>query len=234
MAYKSDKSPDWVARAIAANPVAKLDNGNFTSGPVRLSWPNIFSRGKAMNEGEEGKFGAAILFPVGVNLLVLQQAALECAKEKFSGNFSANGQPFGLHFPFRDQGEKERFDGYVPGQIFMTCVSGQQPPCVDQSLRPLTDESKVYPGVWAIVSLNAFSWDRKVKKGVSFGLQSVMIVSDDVRWGATADPNADFAKVNPVETDTSYSGAAAFGQTPGTVGASPEDTEAAARRALGL
>lgn len=234
MAYKSDKSPKWIQEAVAANPVTKLDNGNFTSGPVRLSWPNIFSKGKPMDDNSEGKYGTAVLFPAGVNLDILQQAALGCAKEHFAGSFNAQGQPSGLHFPFRDQQEKERFDGYVAGSIFLTCTSGQRPPCVDHNLQPITDEERVYPGVWAIISMNVFSWDRKVKKGVSFGLQSVMIVANDLPLGSIADPSADFARVKPIETDTQYSGAEKFGQTPGSTLTPVEDAEAASRRALGL
>ncbi len=232
--HKSDKSADWVQRACAANPVTLLDNGNFTSGPVRLSWPFIFERGKPMDDSGEAKFSASIMFPIGVNLDVLQVAALACAKENFAGNFDQSGQPFGLHFPFRDQVVKQNFDGYVPGAIFMTCSSGQRPPCVDANLQNIVDTNKVYPGVWAIVSLNCYSWDRKVKKGVSFGLQSVMIVSDDCPLGGVADPQADFAKIRPIETDTNYQGAAKFGASSNTTPAPVGDMDADTRRLLGL
>lgn len=231
--FKSDKSEDWVKRACAANPIALLDNGNYTSGPVRLSWPNIFEKGKPMDEGAEGKYGSVILFPAVVNLDLLQIAVLNCAKENFASNFGADGQPFGLHFPFRDQQVKQHIDGYVPGSIFLTLPSGQRPPCVDHNLQNIIEESRVYPGVWAIVSMNVFSWDRKVKKGVSFGLQSVMIVADDLPLGSVADPAADFARVQKIGTDTQYSGAAAFGMSPNTT-LPANDPEAETRRLLGL
>ena len=37
--------------------------------------------------------------------------------------------------------------------------------------------------MWVMATLRAFAFDAKMKKGVSFGLQSIMKIADDVELG---------------------------------------------------
>ena len=67
--------------------------------------------------------------------------------------------------------------------------ANQAVPCVDARLAPIVDPNKVYPGVWAICTIRSFAYDKGVNRGVSFGLQAVMIVADDTNIGGTASAN---------------------------------------------
>src|SRR5690606_14872529 len=52
----------------------------------------------------------------------------------------------------------------------------------------------VYPGVWAICAINRYTFNDPRKKGVAFGLQSVMIIGDDTALGGGApDPSKTMA-----------------------------------------
>ena len=42
----TNMTPDWIARALKSNPCVLLESGNLRTCPVRLSFPNIFSRSK--------------------------------------------------------------------------------------------------------------------------------------------------------------------------------------------
>lgn len=207
----------WLAEALRLNPVtACLDangqpDGNFRTCPVRLSWINLFEpeKPKRQNDGTMsagGKFGTDLLFPVGADLSLLQNVAIQLAYQKKPEAY-VNGQFYGIHLPFRDQAEKcMKAEGYMPGGIFFAVKSKFQP----QVLMPgatgadgrvqwqvVTDPKKVYPGVWAICTINPFWFDQGVKKGVSFGLQNVCIISDDQQFGGGGgrDAQRDFAGV---------------------------------------
>ena len=115
------------------------------------------------------------------------------------------GQYYGLHSPFRDQAEKtvgKNTRGYTPGGLMLTCSSNFQPVVVDRNMNPIVDEKRVYSGVWAFVSMNVYSYGiktNKPKKGVGFGLVSVMIIADHDHLDNGApvvDPRTQFGGVN--------------------------------------
>lgn len=213
---KDSRVPEkWIRDMCAANPIQPVfvvdektgqasHNGNYTTGPVRLSWPNLFKRGKNLNNpNEEGKFGTTLLFPptACVDFKPLQDAIGRILAEKFSSHYNAaTGSYYGVQMPFRDQGEKMKFGGYQPGSVFMTCTSNFQCQVVDTNNNPIVDERRVYPGVWAICAINPYHYGIapvQPKKGVAFGLQSVMIIGDDNSFqGGGSDPRKDFAKVS--------------------------------------
>ena len=216
MSAKTRMTASWIAQAMAANPCKQLigedgkPNGLYRSCPVRLGWPNIFKPGKA-DEGKEPKYGAAVLFPMGADIAILQNAAAQKAVEAFPDKI-VGGQFVGLHFPFRNQAEKANLEGYEPGAFFFNASTKFKPQCmgfINGVLSPIVDESKVYPGVWAILTMNVYSFADVRKKGVSFGLANVLLIADDERFGGGAsDPHKDFAGV-AVDATTDFSAAMA-------------------------
>lgn len=187
---------ETVSRWLASNPcrpvLDKAGNptGEYITCPVRMSFPNVTKKGKPIEEGKEPRHSLTLLFPHGADLSVLKKAATDAVLAKWPN------PPASLTSPFRDQGEKKHLDGYVEGAIFMTASGDRKPYFVDQRMAPMTDDSKEYPGAWAIVTLRPFVYDKGVKKGVSFGLQGVMFVADDTQLGGGgSDPNTAFAGV---------------------------------------
>ena len=225
----SNVSEAWIAEQMRTNPPRLLPNGNVFSGPVRLSFANIFKPGKPNEEGGEGKFGASLLFPPGTDFTVFNAVWLKAAKEGFPQNWDAQGQPVGLHSPFHRQDEKaigpKPMAGYTPGAIYFACTSKFQPPVVDGTVPPrqvgdktefvtVTDESRAYSGVWAFVTVNTFKYGPpRPKKGIAFGLQTVMLIADDTKLGGGGgNPTTDFAGVTITATANV---AEKFGALPG-------------------
>ena len=194
-------NPQWLAEQMRANPPRVLPNGNIFSGPVRLAFANIFKPGKPNNEGGEGKFGAALLLPPGTDTKVFQEAWVAAAKVGFPQNWDAQGKPVGLHIPFHRQDEKafgpKPLAGYTPDCVVFSVTSKFKPPVVDVNMNPIVDETRVYSGVWAFVSMNTFKYGPpNPKKGISFGLQTVMIIADDTKLsGGGGNPQTDFADI---------------------------------------
>lgn len=206
-------SPQWIADALRMNPVTQLDDDNFRTCPVRLSWVDLFTTGKPMKRDDgtvaEGKYSTMILFPLGADTSLLEQKAIDLAYQKAPESY-INGQFHGVHLPFRDQAEKcMKLQGFVPGAKFMTVGSKFQPQVLmpgpigaDGRVQwmPVTDPKKAYPGVWAICTINRYWFDVGKKKGVSYGLQNVCLISDDQQFGGGGgrDAQKDFGGVSVV------------------------------------
>jgi Protein of unknown function (DUF2815) len=208
----TNMTDEWIKAALAKNPCVKLSNGNIRTCPVRLSFPWLFKQSKPIPPNTEGKFGATLLFPLGADLSVLKQEAGQCAIDKWGAKMPK------LRSPFLEQDEYvDRYPGYVEGGVMIRATANQKIPTVDQNLSPIVEEEKVYPGVWAIVTVRAFAYDQAVNKGVSFGLQSVMIIADDQNIGGTgsANPQKDF---EGVKVDANLNPSALFGAEGPTAG----------------
>lgn len=197
----STLNDNMLREAMAKNPPRVLDNGLIFSGPVRLAFVNLFRPAKPNEPGKEGKYGAALLFPPGTSMAVFSQAWTQAAKEAFPQNWDANGNPVGLHLPFHDQAEKavgaKPYAGYTPGAITFAVSSKFKPTIVDGNQNPIVDEDRVYAGCWAYVAMNTYKYGPpQPKKGISFGLQSVMFLADDQKLaGGGVDPKQAFGHV---------------------------------------
>jgi ssDNA-binding protein len=216
MMKDSKIDPRWVQEQMRANPPSLRPNGDIFSGPVRLSFPNLEKPGKPGDDGGDGKYGASLLFPPGTDMGLFSKLWFEKAREAFPKNFDQNGNPVGLHSPFHDQGDKafsaKPLAGYTPGAIYMAATSKFKPTVVDGSMNLIVDYARVYPGVWAFVTLNAYSYKNK-KTGVAFGLQQVMIIADDTKLaGGGGDPKQAFGDIKITAASNI---AARFDQVPG-------------------
>lgn len=231
----------WIANAVSRNPFWEApadaaNAGNIRSCPVRLSFCHLFKPQAAMEQGRPDKFVTTLLIPHGADLTIPRGAASRVAFEKWPNLGQPGGvQVAGLHSPFKDQGEKAQFEGYNPGAFCITAASERRAPVVDMRGAPIVEPEKVYPGVWAFVTIRPFAFETRhptsqavLKRGVSFGLQSVMILVDDKELGGGGgDPATDFAGINVEGLSPEFSAGAAFNQGAGV------DPLAAAAQAAG-
>lgn len=207
----SDMDPKWVEEMWAKFPCQKVidangqPNGNYRTGPVRGSFLNVFARGKPVPPATQGKFTATALFPPAADLTVLKTAATEAALAKWPTAGQVGGPT--LHTPFRQQADKANIEGYTPGGIFVVGVADQrQPYIVDARGAPIVDQNEAQSGFWYLMVLRPFVFDSGLKKGVSFGLNGLMMIAKDRTFGGGgSNPAADFAGVS---IDTSAQAAA--------------------------
>lgn len=199
----------WIQQTMAAVPMQRIIdpktgnfNGDILTGPVRLAFENIWELPKK-REGQtnDPKYGATLLFPPNQNFQIMYEEYYKLCAQHFPEYYVAQTQQYaGLNSPFRDQAEKIKFSGFTPGCVFMACTSKFKPPVVDNRMNPVIDRSKLYSGVWAICAVNPYVYGKnppQPKKGVSFGLQSIMIIGDDTKFsGQGPDAKEHFAGVN--------------------------------------
>lgn len=227
----SAKSAEWVAKMVAENPIRKIVNpqtgawdGNVLTCPVRLSFFDnslhkmVYGKNDDGTAKQFGSFEVQILFPPCATPQVdqvLRPLVRDMEFASFPKNFGPDGNSFGLHSPFRNQGEKQNYAGFTPGGVLIRAQTQYKPPVVDTANNPIVDESRAYPGVWALVSVNLFHYPKnaakfKGKRGVNFGLQAVMVIADDTKLGGgtAVNPATQFAGV---KIDAAFDPASAFG-----------------------
>lgn len=180
-------------------------NLKVVTGKVRLSFPNLF-KARAAEEGQDPKFSVEILVPKADTKTIAKiraaqngAAATEKGKKALgdsvptwgSSQFNQNKWTDTL----RDGDDPDENDGRDErkGHWFMNIRSSEQykPGVVDKDLQPIVDQSEVYGGVFARVSMSAFAFSTQGKKGVSFGLNSVQVLGYGDPLGAAREDAAE-------------------------------------------
>lgn len=227
MPMRDSKMPDdWIAQAVAANPFKKQQaEGLWCTCPGRLAFTHLW-KPNPNNKNDDGtpkdtpQYETTLLLPPGameqINAIVWPEV-YGMLKASWPQQIGADGMPFGLHIPWRDQGEKQQFSGYTKGLPFMRFTSQYKPQVVDPAGNPIVTEDRIYAGAWAILSFNFFEFGKtppRPKKGISLGLQGVMMIADDTKLaGGAPDPKTAFAGV---QVNARFDPSAAFaGAAPG-------------------
>lgn len=227
MPMRDSKMPDdWIAQAVAANPFKKQQaEGLWCTCPGRLAFTHLW-KPNPNNKNDDGtpkdtpQYETTLLLPPGaqeqINAIIWPEV-YAMMKAGWPQQFGSDGMPFGLHTPWRDQGEKQQFAGYTKGLPFMRFTTQYKPQIVDPAGNPIVTEDRVYAGAWAIISFNFFEFGKsppRPKKGISLGLQGVMLVADDTKLaGGAPDPKTAFAGV---QVNARFDPSAAFaGAAPG-------------------
>lgn len=161
------------------------------TGKVRLSYPQLF-KAKAAEEGQDPKFSVEVLIPKSdtktlAKIRAAQNAAAaasERGKKALGDSVPTWGSDKFPHKKFtdtlRDGDDDDENDGRDErkGHWFMNVRSSEKfkPGVVDKNLDDVQDQSEVYGGVYARVSMTAFAFSTQGNKGVSFGLNSVQVL----------------------------------------------------------
>lgn len=81
-------------------------------------------------------------------------------------------------------------------KFYLNAKSSTRPGIVDKKKVPIVDEEEIYSGVWAVVSVTFFGYDKNGNKGVACGLNNIMKFKDDEHLGGRTSAESDFGDVN--------------------------------------
>lgn len=220
----------WIAEMCKLNPVQRVLNaetnqptGSILTGPVRLAFcDSVFEAKPQMRSDPNSKLKHSLiaLFTPYSDLSIFWEEYYKVCASDFANHYNAStGQYHGLDNPLKDQAEKAQFGGFTPGCMYTTLTSNYKPAVVDIRMNPITDPSKVYAGVWAIVACNAYASGKNTpRKGPRFGLQTIMVIGDDQPLtGGAPDPRTLFKSANvkpPVGAPSAAFAASGAVQTP--------------------
>ena len=183
--------------------MANLPEQTITTGVARLSYTHLF-KPYAHNAGQEAKYSTTILVPK--TDLTTKQAidiAIEAAKrtgaaEKFQGVI-----PPILSIPVHDGDGRRPSDGLpfgdeCKGHWVFTASSKNPIEVVGVDRNPIINQSDMYSGVYAYVSVTFFPYNSNGKKGIGCGLNCVMKAKDGEPLGGGVSASKAFANI-PVQ-----------------------------------
>lgn len=160
------------------------------TGKVRLSFVYLFEKRKG-SDGNEDRYSVTILIPKSDKQTLkkiesAQRQALEDGKSsKFNGKI-----PKKWGNTLRDGDEEMDLDDYpeFKGMMYMSVsvFGNRKPGIVDRRKDPIEDETEVYSGCYARVSMGAFPYNTNGNQGVSFGLNHVQKLADGDQLGGGA------------------------------------------------
>lgn len=171
------------------------------TGKVRLSYVHVFEAFTNQDD-QDARFSVVLLIPKSdkatmKKLRDAQQAALENGKAKtFAGKVPTTWQDT-IH-DGDEEADLERNPEYA-GHFYMSVSSKTKPGVVDRNLNAILDSTEVYSGCYARVSINAFPYNTKGKKGVSFGLNHVQKLDDGDFLGGRSRAEDDFEALDDDE-----------------------------------
>lgn len=167
-----------------------------TTPVFRVSFPQMFEAKKINNDGK-AKYGLTMLFTLADVMKDPKEAAkwkamkdvcVAAAEEKWP-----KGVPANMQSPFRRGEEKEQYQGYGAGVVFISATTMTRPGLVDEKIAKIINPEDFYAGCYAIATVNPYAWNYLGKNGVSFGLQNVMKVRDGEPFGGRTAAEADFS-----------------------------------------
>lgn len=168
----------------------------IVTGKVRLSYAHLF-KPYAHNPGQEPKYSVTIL--VSKTDTVTKAGidrAIEAAKQEGMTSKWGGQMPPVVKTPVHD-GDKTRQNGQPFGDECKGCwvinaSSKQAPAVVDQAVQPILDQSEVYSGMYARVSINFFAYNSNGNNGIGAGLNNVQKLADGEPLGGRTTAEEDF------------------------------------------
>jgi len=171
------------------------------TGPCRLSYEHIWTP-KAVADGQEPKFSAAILIPktdtatiAGIKEAIRKEAAQAYPNGKVPPNFKL---PLKDGDTLLDKDGKPRLE--CLGHYVINASSNTRPGIVDAACQPILDKSLVYSGCYCNFQLGFATYNLPTSKGVGAYLNNVQKVKDGPSLAGRDDPKDVFKPV-PVSDD---------------------------------
>lgn len=161
------------------------DPQRVVTGKVRLSFVHLFTP-YARDTRKEPKYSVTLLIPKS-DLATKQRidAAINATIHLESPKKWNGIVPPQIHLPLHDgdgvkPGDGLPFGDECKGHWVMTASSkaDQKPDIVDINLNPIINQSEIYSGVFARVSIRFFAYNAEGKKGIGCGLGNVQKIED--------------------------------------------------------
>lgn len=159
-----------------ATPTTKL-----VTGKVRLSYANIWNP-KADQQGVD-KYSVSLIIPKSDKATIAKyNACIAAVKATGAAKWGGKIPPM-LKTPLRDGDVERPDDEAYAGCYFMNANSNNKPGIVDANVNPILDQSEVYSGCYARVSVNFYAFNTAGSKGIGCGLNNIQKLADGESLG---------------------------------------------------
>ena len=169
------------------------------TGVVRLSYAHVWEPA-SINGGDE-KYSVSLIIPKSDKKTIKAiQDAVEQAKQdgkaKFGGKIPAN-----LKLPLRDGDIERPDDEAYADSYFINANSKDKPQIVDTKVQRILDQSEVYSGCYARVSITLYAFNSNGNRGIACGLGNIQKVADGEPLGGRSRAEDDFTAFDDDDDD---------------------------------
>lgn len=189
--------------------MAKQNPQQVITGKVRLSYAHLFTP-HANKPGNEPKFSSTLLIPKSdaATMQRIDVAINAAIQEGVSSRWNGVRPPI-IPMPIHDGDGVRPSDGMpfseeCNGHWVLTASTKQKPEVVDINLNPIINQSEVYSGIYARVSIRFFAYSNNGKKGIGCGLGNVQKLEDGEPLGSRTSANEDFGAAAGFPTAPAY------------------------------
>ena len=171
----------------------------IVTGKARLSYAHVWEP-MSVNGGDE-KYSVSIIISktdeITINAIKkgINQAA-DDGKAKFGGKIPAN-----LKTPLRDGDIERPDDPAYANSYFINANSKDKPNIVDRNLQKILDQSEVYSGCYARVSITLYAFNTNGNRGIACGLGNIQKIADGEPLGGRTRAEDDFSVYEDDEDD---------------------------------
>ena len=161
---------------------------------TRLSYANIWEP-KSINGGKE-KYSVSLIIPKSDTKTVTAiEKAIDAAIEEGIGKFGGKKpNKAALKLPLRD-GDLEKDDVNYKDAYFINANSITAPQIVDKQVQPILDQTEVYSGCYARVSIRFYAFNTNGNRGVACGLGNIQKIRDGEPLGGHSSASDDFTAI---------------------------------------
>ncbi len=161
---------------------------------TRLSYANIWEP-KSINGGKE-KYSVSLIIPKSDTKTVTAiEKAIDVAIEEGIGKFGGKKpNKAALKLPLRD-GDLEKDDVNYKDAYFINANSITAPQIVDKQVQPILDQTEVYSGCYARVSISFYAFNTNGNRGVACGLGNIQKIRDGEPLGGHSSASDDFTAI---------------------------------------
>ena len=169
--------------AVDLNKGYVTKSGLIVTPKGRMIYPGVFTASVPKGETDKSKaaYQLTLLFPPAADLTLLTKAVAD----KIEETWGKGPYKFKIKRPFIKVEEQPRLAEFAEAYpVMIRAGNTQKPAAVFANLSPVEDETEVYGGRWATMSVNVYTWDHPTGgRGVSFGLNHVMVLDHDEPMG---------------------------------------------------
>jgi hypothetical protein len=182
------------------------ESRKIKTAPFRMSFPSILEP-RENEETDRKSYQISMLLPPGTDLAPFKAALAAAMATKYGDDKSK--WPKLRHGPAEVLKDFENYNAtankplagdWAGWALVRASATDKYPPSVvgpikgsDGKFPRITDSREVYGGRWARATLEAYAWERKDGKGVTFGLLNVQLLKHDSPFGkAVTAPESDF------------------------------------------
>lgn len=162
---------------------------------TRLSYANIWEP-KSINGGKE-KYSVSLIIPKSDTKTVTAiEKAIDAAIEEGIGKFGGKKPNKAvLKLPLRD-GDLEKDNINYKDAYFINANSITAPQIVDKQVQPILDQTEVYSGCYARVSISFYAFNTNGNRGVACGLGNIQKIRDGEPLGGHSSASDDFTAIS--------------------------------------